>query len=53
MKTHKSTSTNKLVTRFDKELKVLLLNDLKTVRGVNSQFLHSNTQARQVRMSVA
>lgn len=53
MKTHKNASTNKLVARFDKELKVLLLNDLKTLRGVNSQFIQSNTQARQVRLSVA
>jgi hypothetical protein len=54
MKTHKTTTTNTLVKRFDKELKVLLMNDLKTLRGVNAQFLQGNTQARgQVRLSVA
>jgi hypothetical protein len=54
MTTHKNASTNKLVARFDKELKVLLMNDLKTIKGVNSQFLQSNTQVRgQVRLSVA
>ena len=54
MKTHKTATTHMLVKRFDKELKVLLMNDLKTLRGVNSQFLHSNTQARgQARLSIA
>jgi hypothetical protein len=54
MKSDKTTTTYKLVKRFDKELKVLLMNDLKTLKGVNSQFLQSNTQARgQVRLSVA
>ena len=54
MKTYKTTTTHMLVKRFDKELKMLLMSDLKTLRGVNSQFLQSNTQARgRVRMSVA
>lgn len=46
MKTHKSTSTNKLVSRFDSQLKKMLLNDLKTVRSVNGQLLTSSNQAR-------
>lgn len=46
MKTHKSTSTSKLVARFDNQLKKLLLKELKTIRGVNAQFLSSNNQAR-------
>jgi hypothetical protein len=46
MKTHKSTSTSKLVSRFDNQLKKLLLNDLKIIRGVNAQLLSSNNQAR-------
>jgi hypothetical protein len=33
MKTNKKPSTNKLVTRFDNELKVLLMNDLKSVKA--------------------
>jgi hypothetical protein len=54
MKTHKSASTTKLVARFDKELKGLLLSDLKNLRGVHPQFIQSNTQVRgQVRLSVA
>jgi hypothetical protein len=46
MRTHKSTSTSKLVARFDNQLKKLLLNDLKTIKGVNAQLLSSNSQAR-------
>jgi hypothetical protein len=41
MKTHKSASTTKLVARFDKELKGLLLSDLKNLRGVHPQFIQS------------
>lgn len=33
MKSSKKLSTNKLVTRFDNELKMLLTNDLKSVKA--------------------
>jgi len=33
MKSNKKLSTKKLVTRFDNELKVLLMNDLKSVKA--------------------
>ncbi|MBS1531857.1 MAG: hypothetical protein JSU01_16235 [Bacteroidetes bacterium] len=46
MKIHKSTSTSKLVARFDNQLKKMLLKEIKTFRGVNTQFLTSNNQAR-------
>jgi hypothetical protein len=50
MKTLKKSSASKLLTRFDNELKILLMNDLNSVRDIKSQFLHSNLQARlQVR----
>lgn len=54
MKSNRKTSTNKLVARFDSELKMLLLNDLKEIRAAKKSFLHSNNQARvQSRLSVA
>jgi hypothetical protein len=54
MKSYKKSSTTKLVTRFDNELRRLLLNDLNNVRGVKDQYAHSNLQARaQARLSVA
>ncbi|MDB5142210.1 MAG: hypothetical protein JWQ66_923 [Mucilaginibacter sp.] len=46
MKTFKKNSVNKLLTRFDNELKALLVNDLNNVRSIKNQFLHSNHQAR-------
>jgi hypothetical protein len=50
MKILKKSSASKLLTRFDNELKTLLVNDLNSVRGIKTQFLHSNHQARlQVR----
>jgi len=50
MKTFKKTTVNRLLTRFDNELKALLVNDLNNVRSIKNQFLHSNHQARlQVR----
>ncbi len=50
MKNHKKTPAHKLLTRFDNELKTLLLSDLNSVKGIKTQFLHSNHQARlQVR----
>jgi len=46
MKTHKSTSTSKLVARFDNQLKKLLVNEIKTIRGFNAQLLSSNNQVQ-------
>jgi hypothetical protein len=45
MKNHKTTSATKLLTRFDNELKALLINDLNTIKGVKRQIL-SNHQVR-------
>jgi len=54
MKSYTKSSTNKLVDRFDNELKVLLLNDLSNLRSIKHQFLHSNSQGRtRTRLSVA
>ncbi len=50
MKDPKKISANRLLTRFDNELKTLLVNDLNHVRSIKTQFLHSNQQVRlQVR----
>ena len=50
MKTFKKTSANRLLTRFDNELKTLLVSDLNHVKTIKAQFLHSNQQVRlQVR----
>jgi|GEM_PF-714407 len=46
MKSHKKSSTSKLVTRFDNELRMLLLNDLNNVRGAKHQHPIVNNQAR-------
>jgi hypothetical protein len=46
MRTHNSTSANKLVARYDNELKKLLLKELKTIRSVNAKLLSRNNQAR-------
>lgn len=53
MKSDIKTSTTKLVARFDNELKMLLLNDLKTIRAARKKFLHSNNQVLATRLSVA
>lgn len=50
MKSYKKTSASKLLTRFDNELKTLLINDLNNVKAVKHQFLQSNHQA--VRLQV-
>jgi len=44
MKAYKQPATSKLVTRFDNELKNLLMEDLKAFRERN-QFLTSNKRA--------
>ena len=50
MKDPKKTTANRLLTRFDNELKTLLVNDLNHVRSVKTQFLHGSQQVRlQVR----
>jgi hypothetical protein len=49
MKTHKTTSVTKLLTRFDNELKALLINDLNTIKGVKRQILSNHQVRLQVR----
>jgi hypothetical protein len=44
MKTHKTPSTSKLVSRFDTELKNILLEDLKNFR-VKNKVMSINQQA--------
>jgi len=46
MKTYTKTATSKLVTRFDNELKALLMEDLKSFKERN-QFSTSNKQAAE------
>jgi hypothetical protein len=47
MKTHTKTATSKLVTRFDNELKDLLMEGIKSFRERN-QFSTSNKQAADI-----
>ena len=50
MKNYKKTQANKLLTRFDNELKAILVSDLNNNKCVRQQLLHSNQQVRlQVR----
>jgi len=42
MKNHSKPAVSKLVARFDKELKNILMTDLKAIKKAKSQFL--NTQ---------
>jgi hypothetical protein len=44
MKTYKKPATSKLITRFDNELKNLLMEDLKTFRAKN-QFYYNHRAA--------
>ena len=46
MKTYNKPSTSKLVTRFDNELRNLLMEDLKAFRSKN-KFAAANKQAQQ------
>ena len=46
MKTYKRPATSKLFTRFDNELKNLLMEDLKAFR-TKTQFINSNNQSAQ------
>ncbi|MBE9584788.1 hypothetical protein IM792_10050 [Mucilaginibacter sp. JRF] len=39
MKTFRKTSITKLVTKFDNELKELLMNDLKAIKQAKNQFV--------------
>lgn len=39
MKTYQKSSVSKLTARFDKELKAILMNDLKTVRAMQTETL--------------
>jgi hypothetical protein len=46
MKTYNKPATSKLVTRFDNELKNLLMEDLKAFKSRN-KFVAANKQAQQ------
>ena len=41
MKSYKKPSVSKLVARFDKELKAILMNDLKTLKTAKNKFMHA------------
>ena len=50
MKSHKKTTATKLLSRFDNELKAILLSDLTNNKSLKQQLLHGNQQVRlQVR----
>jgi len=49
MKNIRKASATKLITRFDSELKALLINDLNSVKNVKNQLLHTNQVRLQVR----
>jgi len=50
MKNHKKTTANRLLTRFDSELKKILVNDLNNNKSLKQQLLYNNQQVRlQVR----
>ncbi len=50
MKNHKKTTASKLLTRFDNELKSILMNDLNNNKGLKQQLLYRNQRLRlQVR----
>lgn len=53
MKSHKKSSVTKMVTRFDNELKALLLNDLNNARGIKAQVIHGAQAHLQAHISVA
>jgi len=40
MKSYKKPSVSKLVARFDKELKNLLMDDLKALKAAKNQLMH-------------
>jgi len=46
MKNHKKTPASKLLTRFDNELKAILMSDLNNNKTVRQQLIHSNQQVR-------
>ncbi len=41
MKTNKTSSASKLLARFDKDLKKIIMNDLKAIKAARAQFLNS------------
>lgn len=45
----KNTSVSKLATRFDRELKVILMSDLKAIKAVRDQMMAINAN----RLSIA
>jgi|GEM_PF-7082530 len=40
--TSQKTSASKMVARFDRELKTLLMNDLKAIKAVKAQLMNIN-----------
>ena len=49
MKNHKTTPASKLITRYDKELKTILVNDLNNVKNIKHQLLNGNQGRLQIR----
>lgn len=50
MKNHRKTTASKLLTRFDNELKTILMNDLNNNKSLKQQLLYGNRRLRlQVR----
>jgi hypothetical protein len=50
MKNHKKITDSKLLTRFDKELKTILMNDLNNNKSLKQPLLYGNQRLRlQVR----
>lgn len=45
MKTNNSTPVSKIVKRFDNELKALLMEDLKAIKGAKDQLINSIKQS--------
>jgi hypothetical protein len=39
MKNYKKPAASKLVARFDNELRAIIMDDLRTIRGAKNQFL--------------
>jgi len=45
MKNHNKPAASKLVARFDKELKNILMNDLKAIKKAKNQFINTQLSA--------
>ena len=44
MKAYKTPSATKMITRFDNQLKKIILNDLKAIRAVQAKIANMQTQ---------